>query len=117
GEAGVDVVVGGGDLDVAVGVEGDGDEVSARLERAGRLGDGARRGGRVGQHVEQQHLVEAVALEGQVVQVGDGEVDVLRAGEAGARGVDHLLRPIDAGDGAGARREELGDGAVARAGV
>ena len=71
----------------------------------------------MGEHVEEEHLIERPVGERERVQIGDLRAHVGMAGQPDARGVDQRLADVDAGDAAGPRRQQLRGGAVARARV
>ncbi len=102
---------------VLVRVERDDDEISTAREDARRLTDGARRLVGVNEHVEHEHLIEALALLFERVHVAARHAHVVEFSEALLRRVDHALARVDARDRFCARRDHLRDRAVARAHV
>ncbi len=89
----------------------------ARPQHARDLRQRRRRAVGVGQHVQEERLVERRGRRGDRVQVAVEVADVRRLGESGPRRGQHPVAPVEQRVRLRPRRHELGDGAVARAGV
>ena len=77
--------------------EVDDHDLAARLERARRFGDRARRVGGEVQHLVECHRIDRGFIERECVHVGVANVAVAqtRAFEIGARDLEHFAREID----------------------
>ena len=89
------------------------DQVTAWPEHARCLSQRPRWLGRVGQQVEQQHLVEARVSEAQLMHVAQDELHVGQALQPFSAGLQHLGTDVQADHVAAARSQQGGDGPVA----
>src|SRR5450631_4409498 len=116
-KSGVALAVAGGHLRLAMFVEAEEHEATARPQDAGALRQGAGRMLRVGQRVEHDCRIERAVAKGEGMHVGhlgaDGFPPLSLPAEPLARGGDQALVRIDAGERAAVGGEHAGGSAVA----